>query len=665
MENSLQIRPRPIEGEGLTSYLLRASKKNEVGFLDIWRLSKTTQYKIVQFKLANQIDVTPEKVFNLTILSNLLGIAVVDLKRMTFSYAAEKFSQSGRTFRRLLELRIRRICPICSLEGKGYKLLWQVREIEICDVHHVTLQTRCPKCGVEQPYIRDECTATFTCYKCGTHLSEDKQYNIVTDHTFITEQLRRYRDWAFLVNHYTNPSRVFGISAIQQAITALYIIQNEGSTFCRDSCRTNSQVSWIIERMRTKPSDAPIIPVENLLALVRSRGIEMNRLAEMKVPDTFIKSVHEYLEPADVPIAAPCIAPWCAYYGSTIGMTQLKRFNNKVLYKHERFPSPYVCTGCYLKYGIRAGNDDWTEIGDIVELGWAKVRPLLNKGHSLTESATSLGVPVHSVSRVAGYLMRHRLVANHVIEKYAPKEIPDQLVDKFRNVHSKRGSSVEMIAKKYGWTKLHYHYYVAGYDVRHYLYLDSDKPRHPRLHKGTAKGEWRKKVEDYLEMCVKLELEVSIRGVAKALNCSPILLHRYGLNKIINNARVKQQKSKAAELWKQVREYVRTRQEEEWLNPRGFYPYAGHGEKWLRRYHPEIVTWLSKQALCHKKKRSQQRYNELAQQVTEAVGQLFLEEMSISLQSVAKQLGVDNSVFHRTPALKEAFYEALATINQR
>ena len=674
MCNKLPIRPKPINGECLTSFLLRVSAENQVSFYDLWRSVKTDYYKKLEFHIANQIDLAPECVFDLPALSELVGVSINDLKSMTFTFALERFpssSQKGNSSRRsplrlMLEQRKRRFCPVCLGDRKGYKLLWQVKEIKICDIHKTELNHQCPGCSAEQPYIRDESTLNALCHECGIFLGSGTKKDIINDDMVISEQVIRYADWRFLTLPYEKSTDVFQVNPVQRAIVALYLAQGKKDIFEREplSFFRNYEVTSILQRIKAE-SNTPIITLSQLFHLIRSVGMEMHQFAKLRVPDTYVKSLYAYKDSETITTPGPCLAPWCRCYGTADEMKQVGGSLNTSLYMRERFYLPSVCMSCYLKYGYRSSNQEWAEMGDFIKLGWEEVLALLNQGVAPTTIAERLNVSTHRINRVAGYMMRHWLVNEHVIERFAPLKFPKELVAKFREMDRKFGEMSVIAKKEYGWSKLHYFFYRASPDVMRYLYFDWNKQKKAPIKKGTAKREWTKKIREHLKKCAEEEIEISIREVATSLDCSTILLYSYGLHQIINDARIRQENRSEKELWKRAMEYVYSKKVEKRFDPDGFYKSIGRTKGWVMKRFPEIVKWMSEQTERHSLEYMQQRYQELAAGVIDTVWEFYQMGMCITKKQVAEQLGIHPAMFKRVPALKKAFEDSISEIHSK
>jgi hypothetical protein len=95
-----------------------------------------------------------------------------DLCNMTFTPIISKFVEPGKIgdgttyismISREIDRTVRWFCPKCIKEQGYYKLLWQVKEIEICDIHLIKLEYICKSCNRPHLYVHKE---IGTCIYC-------------------------------------------------------------------------------------------------------------------------------------------------------------------------------------------------------------------------------------------------------------------------------------------------------------------------------------------------------------------------------------------------------------------------------------------------------------------------------------------------------------------
>lgn len=192
-------------GESLTTYLLRASQRNLVSILDIYNIVKNgTVLKKFNVRFF-QLDIYPNKLVNIEKLSALLGVSVSQIEKMTLTSVFNKYieeeSIQPSSYKLLLSLinnKTRRFCPVCLNENKYFKLIWQVKELEICDKHSTKLTDICPICGCIQPYIHEK-LGQIKCLKCNSQLDQSNLNSV--NQNIVSEQLSKYSDWYFLMDN--------------------------------------------------------------------------------------------------------------------------------------------------------------------------------------------------------------------------------------------------------------------------------------------------------------------------------------------------------------------------------------------------------------------------------------------------------------------------------
>jgi ribosomal protein S14 len=200
MEQKFTIRPKPKVGESLSGYLIRISEMNCTKF---WCVKN---YIGVRTNGTSSLDTLPQRVANMPKLINLLGIDEESILKMTFWNLFNKFysniNVNNVNFKIVISDRFvvhkRRFCANCLRESGYYRIVWQIRDIDMCDIHFTKIQSRCSLCGTEQPYISNS-LGEFLCFKCGNDLSKQIE-PIINDSNYINEQLKIINDWLFLLD---------------------------------------------------------------------------------------------------------------------------------------------------------------------------------------------------------------------------------------------------------------------------------------------------------------------------------------------------------------------------------------------------------------------------------------------------------------------------------
>jgi DNA-directed RNA polymerase subunit RPC12/RpoP len=199
LESIFLSRPRPIEGECLTSYIQRVADTNFVTSNDIWRLFRTGNAHYPQVSVSYLLDISPELIFDIRRFEKMLLINEYQLDSLTFKNIINKFSTidiSGPKMNILNRFynKYRKFCPLCLNEALYYKLIWQVQEIIACPIHNISLNYKCINCGHIIPSMPPKGVVGICpyCQHSMVKNNVDRNQKIVDD--------RIYSDWICLIN---------------------------------------------------------------------------------------------------------------------------------------------------------------------------------------------------------------------------------------------------------------------------------------------------------------------------------------------------------------------------------------------------------------------------------------------------------------------------------
>ena len=149
MLNRLPIRIKPKDGESLSSFISRLAFRNALHYLDIIKLISKNESTLKVRKILH-MDIAPELNINLSKLSELCGIEENKLEELTFLPVTKKFLKNYKlNYRRnlffilnSLEVSKKKYCIECLKEHSGYKLLWQVKDVKLCDKHLIPFEEK-------------------------------------------------------------------------------------------------------------------------------------------------------------------------------------------------------------------------------------------------------------------------------------------------------------------------------------------------------------------------------------------------------------------------------------------------------------------------------------------------------------------------------------------
>lgn len=326
MSNSrFTVRPLPKSGESLSGYLLRIVDMN---FVDVNTLLASV-HNGSRRRTDHQIDILPERVIDLQALAAIVGVPFSQLWTMTFQSVVEKYvdkfdpSQEYPTAMRrgVTDKTHRRFCPVCLQEEGVLKLIWQVKEVEICDKHHVGLTSKCPVCETEQPFL-SKSIAVLRCASCGSTLTSHEARK-VEDTDLIAAQLRVYSDWRYLMSS-SCESLVPEIKNYGKekslAIAIIYLLQGKPETYNPESTqqhRVRKLIQGLVRMVRDE-SDRKWVSVAQSLDILRRLSLKPSDIRAICIPSSFVTSLY----PSKYSLGT-CSAPWCKFHGTSEGMKRI------------------------------------------------------------------------------------------------------------------------------------------------------------------------------------------------------------------------------------------------------------------------------------------------------------------------------------------------------
>ena len=233
MNKTLSARLVPRKGESLSGYLMRVAKANRIEKIclllnDICRSSGLKENCIY-----HSLDTLTSRHVNVDAISKATGLSCEEIFQMTINPVYWKFMCNDGylenpgllLLKQAIETMHRRFCPICLSQNGTYKLVWQIKDIELCNIHHIPLTSACPECGELQPYITDQLGA-LKCHRCNADLFKTCKQPEPFELEYIRHQQYLYRQWAYLLgskNSGLNPNPIMCYEK-QMACTLLFLM---------------------------------------------------------------------------------------------------------------------------------------------------------------------------------------------------------------------------------------------------------------------------------------------------------------------------------------------------------------------------------------------------------------------------------------------------------
>lgn len=672
MGQRFSIRLKPKLGESLTSYILRVVHRNSIDSLALFK-TVNVGYKVFQKSYAHQLDFLPERTIDLNLLSQLCGITTQQIHSMTFHPVIEKYlnkvdSEDKYPFimQDSMEKRHRRFCPVCLHSNGYFRLIWQVKEIVICEKHRVMLTSHCPTCSKEQPYLSSN-LAICRCAVCGASLFSQSGIEIL-DTNLMKAQHRNYSDWRSLlsmemtqlVTDIKNYSREESL-----AITLLYLAQERPLEYQVSLTKhwTSDFIKGIASIIRGGKS-SKTVTVAKSLQIIRKFDLKVTDLKEISVPNSFADSIYPEQIKSGI-----CLTPWCSYFGTSSAMkiiTWKKYFYNG-------YAIPSVCTGCYMKYGVSKGFWGYakgkftTDIATIQE-----IRVLLNSGCSQNEIYRRKKIHRSIIQRIAGYLAYHNLLVGRAACKYTPNFIPEDIVHFTKQIGQSYSVHGQEKAKKiFGWSTVEFYYYMATKEAQEYILVDEQSSSHVGVGTGRRKPLTDLQKTDLTTLLVELQVSdtrISLHYLTRTLKCNRDLLRDYPYHKMIQDAKQAQTNYLLNKRRKELKNLIRNYVEEKEINnepvtARGIYSRVGHSRNYFTRNHPWLDKWIALLSKRDEYTRITLRKQRLVEEVNMAVEQLAADGMKINAHDIANFIGVPYNVLYLYSEVTEAMNQAKLRFN--
>lgn len=663
MKQKFKIRPNPQEGESLSGYLIRISEMNCFNF------GSVREYLGVDNHYVYPLDILPQRNLVISKLIDLLGVNEKEILKMTFWNLLKKFYSNiiveSNQFRAVISdifvKNKRRYCVSCLREKHYYKLLWQISEIDMCDIHYTYLQSRCSLCGTEQPFISST-LGKFLCFKCRNDLSKQSEITI-NDYNTINNQLKLIDDWMFLLNGETSLDEYSYEYSKEKylIIVSLYISQMMESKFNRKNISffNSSEITNYL-RFINDSEGGRCITLNKLINLSRSFNIDIKRIFNLKVPKAYIDTINNYINKYEERTLGVCLAPWCSNYRSNESLVAINdykfnRYNNLVC----------VCNGCFNKYGYNRKTGEWENVDGFIELLWNIVLPSLNLEFSLRAIMSKYKIDYFVLCNAIGYSANYNLLSKELLEKYRVENIPSNIKSYFSYLYDLNGSNRKNAKKCFNWTSCEFYYYLNTKEVQEYLLFEKKMfLRKFSDHNVKKKSELKKELKDLLKYYLDSDININIKNIEMNLNCSNSTIYRKELGKIIRDAIEKQTKIRKV----LKNEYIKSKVNEYFqkidltnklLTCKQVHKDLELSKAGLGQEKREVIKLISSEVKAYNSKVIDNRTKKLIEQVNKTVEELSILGENVTYEKIAYQLGISKSTLVRNSALKESISEAI------
>lgn len=515
----LLIRPAIEPGECLSSYLQRVSNTNFITFHYLWRhvLEANTHYP--QSSISRLVDVTPSSTIDLSLLSSLLLTSRDTLENLTFMHVFRKFGvdandiNHSRILSNLIDTN-RKFCPDCISENPYFKLIWQVTEINYCEIHGLELNTKCSSCNSFIPILPNSADIK-KCPTCGFDLCNSTRTQYVSS----CKEQRNYEDWHSILNQKTSPLHPNdNISNVQNmALRILFLIEPYKKELTIDE---KSTLSSIMHLARCTKSALTSIHLGSILHFLRKYNVPIQDFFSMNLPQEYIEAI---LNPKVRLIENhSCQAPWCKQY---LKNGSLKRTPTSLkLHKSGGTLKYYMyCESCATEYALNT-NGFLCERSYFIQFAWNKVRPLLSSCSTLKEIILKLDSSQDKVTRSIIFLAANHLISQDDLPVNIPSTHNEVIMSRIKDSVIK-GIPAKKIRSELGLKYNDFLYYWLCIEC---LLLQFNK-KICRPDRASSKEERERMFASVVEQLIDRRMPITIKSICDKLNICPESLRQWGL----------------------------------------------------------------------------------------------------------------------------------------
>lgn len=447
VHGAFPIRPIPAPGEDILGFFHRAVRRNHVRPLPFLQDLAVNAGK--RNWLGNNIALSEGLLDCAHFPGGAAGLRSLcptaeEPQALTFAPVAARFGIRPDDFARThaghgVIVRTRRLCLSCFATRPVTLLIWQVGEIQACPVHHERLLDACLQCG--QPLAL--CPPRFSmtiCRRCGHDHADDRG----APWTPTAEDDARWADWQTLLAPGEWPALAIpGLGPRRALATCLAWWRMGCPVTLPHPQPSDARLRYMLNVARgSRPEH---LGIQVVLDTARASGVSVAALAGTVPPASFVESLGPRLGqvPAD---SLRCPAPWCPAPRS------LRRL---------AVPGPapqFVCAACGMRYALTEGGRLANRDG-LLDVGWARVRPLLDQGLGLARIARETGAAPHLVRTWVEFLVENGLVSPETRSRWRPGVSrpgdPARLVEAMRAGGHR---SIRTAGKALGWPYNRYRY---------------------------------------------------------------------------------------------------------------------------------------------------------------------------------------------------------------
>ncbi|MEH7301905.1 TniQ family protein [Neobacillus drentensis] len=280
----ISIRKKPKKGESLYSYFLRLSNGNGVAVLSLLNALKREGRHCITKNDINLLCFSPYQVIDINSLKRVTKATKEEIEKCSFSFLLSHFCSEGNLGNlRVISGYIRSTlyyCPKCLRDNKYLKLLWKIKNIDVCLEHQCKLLNSCPYCNKVINY--KDITSIGQCPYCLKCLDSQETHNYYCeDQKWLQEQ------WVFLLEKNSNT-----VNLKELSMRLLYILNGENTDFLSRELingllKEPNRLAKLLQHARGTLLHSKTLHISFLLRILKKLNITFEQLYSVVVPDSF------------------------------------------------------------------------------------------------------------------------------------------------------------------------------------------------------------------------------------------------------------------------------------------------------------------------------------------------------------------------------------------
>lgn len=262
---------------------------------ELWRSLIPSGARYPRVAMAPLMDYAASAVLDMEKFSRLLSVDLRIIRELTFNPVLIKSYQENINEKALLSSKVvskyinyhRRFCPLCLKEKLFYRLIWQVKDCNLCFKHYVNLVDRCQKC-LKPISLLGSNAMIGKCDYCNFPLENSETVKINPD----DKQLNIYENWLYLLMP-VQKSSMCGHSLVSDFIirALFFILANRNDTLKTASQRIDETVvTGLFQTLSSRKEMQGFEYLDFIIRISRLLGIRLKELYSIDVPEDFVKS---------------------------------------------------------------------------------------------------------------------------------------------------------------------------------------------------------------------------------------------------------------------------------------------------------------------------------------------------------------------------------------